>query len=108
MAERTNDESVSRINNLFDIGVLDYEDRHIYVTWIVWLRFQEYVPQRFVLPNGREKVLQWACERLRRPELNATETLEELRWQAQRISGEWEEPDLWKFEYRINGRLSQR
>lgn len=61
----------------------------IYVAWLMWLRFQEYVPGRFVLPQGREKVLSWVRTQLRRPELNEEETIGELRWQVERLRRNW-------------------
>ncbi|RYG74153.1 hypothetical protein EON80_02620 [bacterium] len=62
-----------------------------YVAWLMWLRFQEYVPGRFVTPVGREKVLEWVRTQLRRPELNDEETIGELRWQVDRLRKSWGE-----------------
>lgn len=77
---------------LIDNGELD-----IYVAWLMWLRFQEYVPGRFVAPTGREKVLQWVRKQIRRPELNDEETLVELKWQVDRLRKSWNKPsDGWK------------
>ena len=64
-------------------------DLDIYVAWLMWLRFHEYVPGRFVLPQGRERVLSWVRTQLRRPELTDEETLGELRWQVERLRKEW-------------------
>lgn len=94
MAERTNEAAMLRVNSLCDLGVLDDRSLHTYAIWVMWLRFQEYVPRRFVLPGGRDKVLVWVRERLYRPELTSAETLGELRWQAAQISAEWEEEFL--------------
>lgn len=73
-----------------------------YVAWLMWLRFQEYVPHRFVLPQGRERVLDWVRGQLRRPELTPTETLGELHWQIERLRSDWsdawgdaDEPKVW-------------
>jgi hypothetical protein len=63
-------------------------DFEIYVAWLLWMRVEEYVPGRFLLPGGREKVLQWVREQLRRPELTPQETLRELWWHADRIRTE--------------------
>lgn len=94
VAERTNETAILKVNGLCDLGVLDERSLRTYATWMLWLRFQEYVPHRFILPGGREKVIAWVRERLYRPELTAAETLHELRWQAEQISAEWEEEVL--------------
>ncbi len=78
------DDLNERANQLLDNGDLD-----IYVAWLLWMRFLEYVPGRFVLPGGREKVLAWVRIQLRRPELTAKETVVELQWQAEQIRREW-------------------
>lgn len=80
VVEASNADSREKTSSLVANGDFD-----IYVAWLMWLRFQEYVPGRFVLPDGREKVLSWIRTQLRRPELTAEETLGELRWQAERI-----------------------
>ncbi len=66
--------------------LLENDEFEIYVTWLMWLRFMEYVPHRFILPQGHEKVLAWVRGRLGRPELTAQETRNELRWQANRLN----------------------
>lgn len=72
-------------NTLELLGRGDFE---IYSAWLMWLRFQEYIPGRFVLPGGREKILAWIRSLLRRPELNTQETLVELQWQVERMLSE--------------------
>ena len=73
------------------------DDLDVYVAWMLWLRYVECIPQPFVLPGGREKVLAWVRGKLRRPELTAMETERELWWQAERMleamqRGLWKEP----------------
>jgi predicted glycoside hydrolase/deacetylase ChbG (UPF0249 family) len=46
----------------------------------------EYVPRRFVLPEGRTKVLAWVRQQLRRSELTDEETIVELQYQIDRIN----------------------
>lgn len=71
--------------------LIEDDDFDLYVTYLMWLRFREYVPARFVLPGGTEQVLKWVRAQLRRPELNDSETLDELLWHARRIGEFWEE-----------------
>lgn len=78
------DDLNERANQLLDNGDLD-----VYVAYLLWMRFLEYVPGRFVVPGGRDKVLQWVRLQLRRPELTAKETITELHWQAEQIRREW-------------------
>jgi hypothetical protein len=77
---RSNEELAARTITLMDNGDLD-----VYVAWMLWLRYVECVPKRFVLPGGREKVLAWVRTKLRRPELTGEETERELWWQAERM-----------------------
>ena len=69
-------------------------DLEAYVAWFLWLRFVETVPRRFLLPDGREKVLNWVKGQLRRPELTLEETLQELWWRADLIRQESGEEDV--------------
>lgn len=94
LSERANETTILKVNGLCDLGVLDESSLRTYATWVMWLRFQEYIPRRFVLPGGREKVIAWVRKRLYRPELTNSETLCELHWQAAQISAEWEEQIL--------------
>jgi hypothetical protein len=70
--------------------LMENDEFDTYIAWLMWLRFQEYVPNRFVAPAGREKVLQWVRTQLRRPELTDKETLGELRWQIDRLRESWD------------------
>ena len=63
-----------------------------YMAWLMWLRFREYVPARFVAPAGQEKVLRWIRGQLRRPELTDLETIGELQWQIERLHALWDGP----------------
>ena len=74
----------SRTQWLIENGEFD-----IYVAWLMYLRFVEYVPQRFVRPGGRDRVLNWVRGQLKRPELNAEETVGELRYQIERVCEQW-------------------
>jgi hypothetical protein len=84
--EENGGESRDKAGWLIENGELD-----TYVAWLMWLRFQEYVPGRFVAPEGRQKVLSWVRDQLRRPELTDQETLGELCWQAERLRSYWGE-----------------
>ena len=78
--------------------LIENQDFDLYVAYLMWLRFNEYVPRRFVLPEGRSKVLSWVRGQLRRPELTDEETIAELEFQIARIEedlGEWGEFDEW-------------
>lgn len=79
--------------------LLDNGEFDLYVSYLMWLRFVEYVPSRFVLPGGREQVLSWVRTQLRRPELTDSETVGELQWQVSRLRKSWgpsDEIDHWK------------
>lgn len=69
-------------------------DLAAYVAWFWWMRFVETVPHRFVLPGGRERVLDWVKSQLRRPELTPQETLRELHWRADLMHRDSGEEDL--------------
>jgi hypothetical protein len=83
--EEYNGESRDKTDWLVQNGEFD-----IYVAWLMWLRFQEYIPNRFVTPLGRQNVLQWVRTQLRRVELTDEETLGELHWQIHRLRNSWE------------------
>jgi hypothetical protein len=79
--------------------LLDNGEFDLYVSYLMWLRFVEYVPSRFVLPGGREQVLSWVRTQLRRPELTDSETIGELQWQVNRLRKSWgttDDIDSWK------------
>jgi hypothetical protein len=65
--------------------LIENKDFDLYVAYLMWLRFNEYVPRRFVLPEGRTKVLGWVRQQLRRTELTDEETIVELQYQIDRI-----------------------
>ncbi len=87
-------ETVQKTSTLLSKG--DFE---IYVAWLMYLRFCEYVPPRFVQPGGREKVLHWVKTQLRRPELTSDEALRELLWHSERLSTELGENDSARWVY---------
>ena len=84
LVDRGGGETSDKTNWLLEHGEFD-----IYVAWLMWLRFMEYVPTRFVKEDGRDRVLAWIRTQLRRPELTADETIVELRWQANRLRETW-------------------
>lgn len=84
MVDKRGGETVNKTLTLIEQGDFD-----IYVAWLMWLRFVEYVPARYVLPEGRERVLAWVRDQLHRQELTDKETVEELHWQANRIRESW-------------------
>ncbi|HEX8465395.1 MAG TPA: hypothetical protein VF627_12335 [Abditibacterium sp.] len=88
LVDATNHPASDKTQWLLQNGEFD-----LYVAWLMWLRFQEYVPARFVLPAGRERVLIWVRGQLRRPELSDAETLGELQWQVERIAKQWHETE---------------
>ena len=93
VVERRGGEVLEHTQTLLASGDFD-----MYVTWLLWLRFQEYIPTRFVLPGGRQRVLLWVREQLGRHELSPRETLHELQWQAARISATLDDdtPNNWR------------
>jgi len=74
--------------------LLDNGDLDAYVAWFLWLRFVETVPRRFLLPGGRDRVLGWVKDQLRRPELTPQETLREMWWRADLIRRDSGEEDV--------------
>ena len=69
--------------------MLEENDFDLYVAYLLWMRFVEYVPQRFVSRESRAQLLKWVREQLGRPELCDTETVRELQWNAERIRARW-------------------
>lgn len=84
LVDRRGGEVSRKTNWLIDNGEFD-----LYVAYLMWLRFNEYVPRRFVLPEGQARVLAWVRTQLRRPELTDSETVGELLWQAERLKSAW-------------------
>ncbi|RYX83762.1 hypothetical protein EON83_13390 [bacterium] len=69
--------------------MLASDDFDIFVAHLLWMRFVEYVPNRFVSQQSRAQVLSWVRSQLRRSELSDEETVRELQWQAERIHSRW-------------------
>jgi hypothetical protein len=72
--------------------LLQDDDFDVFVTHLLWMRFVEYVPARFVSRENRACVLNWVRSQLKRSELNDDETVRELQWHAERIQARWSAP----------------
>ncbi|BCM92112.1 hypothetical protein IAD21_03991 [Abditibacteriota bacterium] len=79
-----NSESLSKTDEM-----LESDDFDTFVAHLLWMRFVEYVPARFVSEQSRAQVLGWVRAQLRRDELSDEETVRELQWQAERIHARW-------------------
>jgi len=73
--------------------LIENREFDLYVAYLMWLRFNEYVPRRFVLPEGRTKVLGWVRQQLHRSELTDDETVVELQYQIDHIKESLGETD---------------
>lgn len=69
--------------------MLAENDFDLYVAYILWMRFVEYVPRRFVSEESRTQLLKWVRTQLGRPELSDEETVRELYWNVERIRAGW-------------------
>lgn len=74
--------------------MIENGDLQAFVAWFLWMNFVDTVPRRFLLPQGREKVLGWVKLQLNRPELTPQETLNELLWRADLMRRESGEEDV--------------
>lgn len=76
--------------------MIDNGDLQAFVAWFLWMHFVDTVPRRFMLPGGREKILDWVKKQLNRPELTPQETLNELYWRADLMRHDVGEDDIFK------------
>ena len=79
-----NSESLSKTEDM-----LESDDFDAFVAYLLWMRFVEYVPARFVSYDSRAQVLNWVRSQLRREELSDEDTVRELHWQIERIRARW-------------------
>ncbi len=69
--------------------MLESDDFDVFVAHLLYMRFVEYVPARFVSNQSRAQVLSWVRDQLGRSELSDEETVRELNWQVERIQARW-------------------
>jgi hypothetical protein len=79
-----NPESLSKTEEL-----LESDDFDAFVAHLMWMRFVEYVPARFVSSQCRAQVLGWVRSQLQRDELSDEETVCELNWRVEHIYSRW-------------------
>ncbi|RYE43909.1 MAG: hypothetical protein EOP21_07425 [Hyphomicrobiales bacterium] len=69
--------------------LLESDDFDVFVAHLMWMRFVEYVPARFVSNQSRTQVLSWVRSQLQRAELSDEETVRELNWRVEHIYSRW-------------------